>query len=95
MKLVGIKQEQVDAEALKDLGDFVVASRQAWYHTIGDGIRFKQDRGEVPAGTWEQAVADMKSSNPYPDGYVSPTTAMLSSVAALHVSLAAKGQLKS
>ena len=95
MKLVGIKQDQVDADNLKALGDSVVASRQAWYHTIGDGIRFKQDRGEVPAGTWEQAVADMKSSNPYPDGYVSPTTAMLSSVAALHVSLAAKGQLKS
>jgi hypothetical protein len=95
MNITGLKQADVDAANLKAQGDSVLATRQAWYHTIGDGIRFKQDRGEVPAGTWEQAVADMKSSNPYPDGYVSPTTAMLSSVAALHVSLAAKGQLKS
>ena len=94
MKLVGIKQDQVDAEALKELGDSVVASRLAWYHTVGDGIWFKQDRGEVPEGTWEQAVADMKSSNPYPDGYVSPTVSMLSSIAALHGKLVAKGQIK-
>ena len=78
MKLVGIRQEQVDAEALKAKGDSVVASRQGWYHTIGDGIWFKQQRGEVPDGTWEQAVAGMKSDNPYPDGYTSPTSAMVS-----------------
>ena len=69
MKLVGIKQEQVDAEALKAKGDSVLATRQAWYHTISDPMYFKEQRGEVPVGTWKQAVIDMKASNPYPEGY--------------------------
>jgi hypothetical protein len=81
VKIIGQTQAQADADALKELGDSVVASRLAWYHTVGDGIWFKQQRGEVPPGTWEQAVADMKADNPYPDGYVSPTVAMLAKVA--------------
>lgn len=70
MKLVGIRQEQVDAEALKAKGDSVVAIRQAWFHNQGDPMYFKEQRGEVPVGSWKQAVADMKLANPYPEGWV-------------------------
>jgi hypothetical protein len=83
----GLTQAQVDADALKASGDSVVASRQAWYHTVGDGIWFKQQRGEVPEGTWETAVAVMKSDNPYPDGYTSPTAAMVAKASVKRVSL--------
>lgn len=86
----GLTQDQVDADNLKALGDSIVALRQGWYHTIGDGIWFKEQRSEVPAGTWEQAVADMKASNPYPDGYVSPTIAMLAQIKTLHTQIPVK-----
>ena len=69
MKLIGIKQEQVDAEDLKAKGDSVVATRQAMYQNELDGLYFKEQRGEVPVGSWKQAVADMKLANPYPEGY--------------------------
>lgn len=62
-------QEQVDAETLKAQGDSVVDARQGWYHTIGDGLFFKEQRGEVPMGTWLKASQEMKKSNPYPEGY--------------------------
>jgi hypothetical protein len=86
VKLVGIRQEQVDAEALTAKGQSVLDARISWYHTVGDGIWFKEQRGEVPPGTWEQAVTDMKASNPYPDGYTSPTKAVLASLSAFHLS---------
>ena len=70
MKLVGIRQEQVDAEALKAKVDSVVASRRAMYQNELDGLYFKEQRGEVPVGTWKQAVADMKAQNQYPEGYI-------------------------
>ena len=38
MKLIGIKQEQVDAEDLKAKGDSVVATRQAMYQNELDGV---------------------------------------------------------
>ena len=69
MKLIGIKQEQVDAEDLKAKGDSVVATRQAMYQNELDGLYFKEQRGEVPVGSWKQAVAEMKLANPYPEGY--------------------------
>lgn len=69
MKLVGIRQEQVDAEALKAKGDSVVASRRAMYQNELDGLYFKEQRGEIPVGTWKQAVTDMKAKNQYPEGY--------------------------
>ena len=69
MKLIGIKQEQVDAEDLKAKGDSVVATRQAMYQNELDGLYFKEQRGEVPVGSWKQAVADMMLANPYPEGY--------------------------
>ena len=69
MKLIGIKQEQVDAEDLKAKGDSVVASRRMMYQNELDGLYFKEQRGEVPVGSWKQAVADMKLANPYPEGY--------------------------
>ena len=72
MKLVGIKQEQVDAEALKAKGDSVLATRSQMYNNLLDGLYFKEQRGEVPVGTWKQAVIDMKAANPYPAGYVPP-----------------------
>ena len=70
MKLVGIRQEQVDAEALKAKGDSVVASRRMMYQNELDGLYFKEQRGEVPVGMWKQAVADMKAQNQYPEGYI-------------------------
>ena len=71
MVLNGLTQAQVDADALKAKGDSVVAIRQAWYHNEGDPMYFKEQRGEVPVGSWKQAVADMKLANPYPEGYTS------------------------
>ena len=72
MNITGLKQADVDAANLKAQGDSVLATRQAWYHTIGDPMYFKEQRGEVPVGTWKQAVIDMKAANPYPAGYVPP-----------------------
>ena len=69
MNIVGLKQADVDAANLKAQGDSVLATRQAWYHTISDPMYFKEQRGEIPVGTWKQAVIDMKASNPYPEGY--------------------------
>ena len=69
MNIVGLKQADVDAEALKEKGDSVVASRRAMYQNELDGLYFKEQRGEVPVGSWKQAVADMKLANPYPEGY--------------------------
>ena len=69
MVLSGLTQAEVDTQALKAKGDSVVAIRQAWFHTTGDPMYFKEQRGEVPVGSWKQAVADMKSANPYPEGY--------------------------
>ena len=69
MKLVGKTQAQVDADAIVSLGDSVVASRLSWYHTVGDGIWFKEQRGEIAAGTWLRAVEEMKKENPWPHGY--------------------------
>ena len=69
MVLNGLTQAQVDADSLKAKGDSVVAIRQAWFHNEGDPMYFKEQRGEVPVGSWKQAVADMKSQNPYPEGY--------------------------
>ena len=71
MNIVGLKQADVDAEALKEKGDSVVASRRAMYQNELDGLYFKEQRGEVPVGSWKQAVADMKLANPYPEGYTS------------------------
>ena len=70
MNIVGLKQADVDAEALKAKGDSVVASRRAMYQNELDGLYFKEQRGEVPVGTWKQAVADMKAQNQYPEGYI-------------------------
>ena len=70
MNIVGLKQADVDAEALKEKGDSVVASRRAMYQNELDGLYFKEQRGEVPVGTWKQAVADMKAKNQYPEGYI-------------------------
>ena len=69
MNIVGLKQADVDALNLKAKGDSVVASRRAMYQNELDGLYFKEQRGEVPVGTWKQAVADMKLANPYPEGY--------------------------
>ena len=69
MKLVGIKQEQVDAIGLQNAGNTILSIRKEWYRSTGDGIFMKEQRGEVPVGTWKQAVIDMKASNPYPEGY--------------------------
>ena len=35
--------------------------RQAEYTAKADGIFFKEQRGEVPAGTWKKAVAEIKA----------------------------------
>ena len=67
--LTGKTQAEVDADALKAKGDSVVAIRQAWFHNQGDPMYFKEQRGEVPVGSWKQAVADMRLANPYPEGY--------------------------
>jgi hypothetical protein len=67
--LSGLTQDEVDAQALKAKGDSVVAIRQGWFHNVGDPLYFKEQRGEVPVGSWKQAVADMKAANPYPEGY--------------------------
>ena len=76
MNITGLKQADVDAANLKAQGDSVLATRQAWYHTIGDPMYFGEQRGEktVKASkkSWKQAVADMKAANPYPAGYVPP-----------------------
>jgi hypothetical protein len=40
------------------------------YQNELDGLYFKEQRGEVPVGTWKQAVADMKAKNQYPEGYI-------------------------
>ena len=69
MNIVGLKQADVDADTLKAKGDSVVASRRAMYQNELDGLYFKEQRGEVPVGSWKQAVADMKLANPYPEGY--------------------------
>jgi hypothetical protein len=69
MKLVGKKQADVDADALQAKGQTVLDTRISWFHNIGDPIYMKEQRGEVPVGSWKQAVADMKASNPWPDGY--------------------------
>ena len=73
----GLTKDDVDAQDLQNAGNTILYTRQAWYREIGDGICFKEQRGEVPNGTWQQAVEDMKAANPWPDGYVSPTAAMV------------------
>ena len=69
MNIVGLKQADVDALNLQAKGDSVVASRRAMYQNELDGLYFKEQRGEVPVGSWKQAVADMKAKNQYPEGY--------------------------
>jgi hypothetical protein len=65
----GLTKEQVAAKDLQSLGDGVLFTRQDWYRKIGDGIFMKEQRGEIPVGTWKQAVVDMKAQNPWPSGY--------------------------
>ena len=69
MNITGLKQADVDAANLKAQGDSVLATRLQMYNNLLDGLYFKEQRGEVPVGTWKQAVIDMKASNPYPEGY--------------------------
>ena len=93
MQLQGQTKAQVDALALQNLGNSVLFTRQSWYRSVGDGIYLKEQRQEVPSGTWAQAVSDMKAANPWPSGYTSPTAAMLASLTALHNQLAGKSQV--
>ena len=72
MNITGLKQADVDAANLKAQGDSVLATRSQMYNNLLDGLYFKEQRGEVPVGTWKQAVIDMKAANPYPAGYVPP-----------------------
>jgi len=69
----GLSQAQVDKNNLNTQGDLVLATRQSWYHNIGDPLYMKEQRGEVASGTWKAAVAEMKAKNPYPNGYAAPT----------------------
>ena len=89
----GLKQEEVDAQDLQNAGNTILSIRQAWYRAIGDGIFLKEQRGEGPSGTWQQAVEDMKAANPWPANYVSPTAAMLNGVASLHSQMASKAKV--
>jgi hypothetical protein len=93
MNIVGLKQADVDALNLQAKGDSVLATRLRWYQNELDVLYFKEQRGEVPSGTWTGAVADMKAANPWPDGYTSPTTVLLASIATLHNQLAGKSQV--
>jgi hypothetical protein len=69
MKLSGLTQTQVDANSLQALGDAVNAARLSWYRDVGDGMWFKEQRGEIAAGTWLRAVEELKKENPWPHGY--------------------------
>ena len=69
--MTGRNADQVAANALAAQGAAVLAMRQNWYRMTGDALYFQEQRGEVPVGSWKQAVADMKLANPYPEGYTS------------------------
>ena len=62
----GLKTEE---EAQLDEVELVIMNRRAWYFNVGDPLFFKEQRGEVPAGTWVAAVEKMRELNPYPEGY--------------------------
>ena len=69
-QLTGLTQAQIDAQVIQTKGELVLLVRKQWYHDVGDGIYFKEQRDEVQQGTWLAAVQKMKSDNPYPEGYV-------------------------
>lgn len=43
------------------------ANRRAAYTTESDPLFFKEQRGEVPAGTWQAKVDEIKARYPKPE----------------------------
>ena len=53
--------QQLDITTTPEFEAYQQRMRQAEYTAKTDGIFFKEQRGEVPAGTWEKAVAEIKA----------------------------------
>ena len=51
----------LDITTQPEYAEYQQRMRQAEYQAKTDGIFFKEQRGEVPAGTWAKAVAEVKA----------------------------------
>jgi hypothetical protein len=56
-----------EADRVDRAAKAVQKNRRAAYQTESDPLFFQEQRGEVPAGTWEAKVAEIKVEYPKPE----------------------------